>query len=105
MLLSGLKEDQEGVWNLCDEDPDAVEAMLKHIYMNTKIDSFKLASSVIPLAHRYDLQDLKNECELVLLEKVTLESAEQAFYLAKKFDLNLLLIKSCQIIYFETHLD
>uniref|UniRef100_A0A1I7RK23 BTB domain-containing protein n=1 Tax=Bursaphelenchus xylophilus TaxID=6326 RepID=A0A1I7RK23_BURXY len=105
MLLSGLKEDQEGVWNLSNEDPDAVEAMLKHIYMNTKIDSFKLASSVIHLAHRYDLQDLKNECELVLLEKVTLESAEQAFYLAKKFDLNLLLIKSCQIIYFETHLD
>uniref|UniRef100_A0A1I7SBP8 BTB domain-containing protein n=1 Tax=Bursaphelenchus xylophilus TaxID=6326 RepID=A0A1I7SBP8_BURXY len=105
MFLSDFKEAKEGVLNLHDEDPEAVEAMLKHIYMNTKIKDFELARRVVPLAHRYELLALKDECELILLEKVTFKSAIEVLYLANQLDLKLLFIKSSQVLYFESNLN
>uniref|UniRef100_A0A1I7SGE0 BTB domain-containing protein n=4 Tax=Bursaphelenchus xylophilus TaxID=6326 RepID=A0A1I7SGE0_BURXY len=95
MFSSGLKEAEEGVLELHD-DPAAVEAMLKYVYMNSKINDLQLAMNVVPLAYRYDLTDLMNECELAILNGISDESAEQAFDLAGKFDLKLVFAKSCQ---------
>ncbi|CAD5208179.1 unnamed protein product [Bursaphelenchus xylophilus] len=99
MFLSCFKEATDGILQLQD-DPEAVEFVLKYMYMKTRVENFEMAREVVVIAHRYEMNDLVDECELVLFENVCLENARETFLLANDFDLKLLLVKCGGILYY-----
>ncbi|CAD5208664.1 unnamed protein product [Bursaphelenchus xylophilus] len=108
MLLVDMKETTENFMTL-DEDPEVVEAMLKFLYMNTKVKGNELARKVVQLAHRYEISELKEQCELEILETLTVEDAAECWLLASKLKLPRAFLKCNQFLYenfedFDEHL-
>uniref|UniRef100_A0A1I7SK32 BTB domain-containing protein n=1 Tax=Bursaphelenchus xylophilus TaxID=6326 RepID=A0A1I7SK32_BURXY len=105
MLMVCMKEKNEGVMRL-DEDPESVEAMLNFIYMYIRVKGGELAKKVIHLAHRYELDELKDQCEFEIVKHLTAEDAEESLFLASQLKLSLLFLKCNQILYFNfTHFE
>ncbi|CAD5217061.1 unnamed protein product [Bursaphelenchus okinawaensis] len=88
MFESGMKEVLESQL-VMNEDEEAVEAMLLHIYAGKKVEDVKLAVKVIQLAHRYEIELLKIQCELVIVQNLKFDVDElyECMLLAKNLDL------------------
>ncbi|CAD5208068.1 unnamed protein product [Bursaphelenchus xylophilus] len=99
LLKSDMRESNEGVLKL-DDGADAVEAMLKFVYMYTPVKGGELARKVIQLAHRYELEELKDQCELEIIETLTMEDARDSLLLANQLELPLLFTKCNEFLYF-----
>uniref|UniRef100_A0A1I7S180 BTB domain-containing protein n=1 Tax=Bursaphelenchus xylophilus TaxID=6326 RepID=A0A1I7S180_BURXY len=104
MFESKMKEATEGVLELPD-DPEAVEAMLKHISMYKKVEGGQLARKVLQIAHRYELSELKDQCELEIIDKLSAEDVRESFRVADQLELPLLLLKCCEFIYYGSQTD
>ncbi|CAD5208060.1 unnamed protein product [Bursaphelenchus xylophilus] len=98
MFKSDIKVVCEGVLELCD-DPEAVEAMLKYIYMYKKVEGSELAREVVQLAHRYEISKLKDQCELELIDKLTVSDAIDGILTAVELELSLLFSKCNEYLY------
>ncbi|CAD5205853.1 unnamed protein product [Bursaphelenchus okinawaensis] len=89
MFTSGMKEVQKGELIIVD-DVEAVKAMLLFIHQNTEVDNVDLAMKVIRLAHLYEIKLLMIHCELLLLENIDEDRAEECLLLARKLKIDCL---------------
>ncbi|CAD5208661.1 unnamed protein product [Bursaphelenchus xylophilus] len=99
MLMTDMKEKNEGVVRL-DDDAETVEAMLNYISSYKKVKGNKLARKVVKLAHHYEIDDLKDQCEIELLETATMENAKANIMLAGELKLPLLFSTCNELLYF-----
>uniref|UniRef100_A0A1I7SJ52 BTB domain-containing protein n=1 Tax=Bursaphelenchus xylophilus TaxID=6326 RepID=A0A1I7SJ52_BURXY len=100
MFNYDMKETNEGFLELQD-DADAVKAMLRYIYMYKKVKGNKLARKVVHLAHRYEINELKDQCELEMIDRLTKEEARESWRVADTLDLSLLFVKCNEILYYD----
>ncbi|CAD5212556.1 unnamed protein product [Bursaphelenchus okinawaensis] len=100
MFREEAKEVQDGELKLSD-DTDAVRAMLLYIYENKRVDDVELAMEVIQLAHRYEIELLKLQCELFLMENIALDYAEECLTLSRRLNLGHLALKCSEVFFFE----
>ncbi|CAD5208660.1 unnamed protein product [Bursaphelenchus xylophilus] len=92
MFMVNMREKKEGVMKI-DADAETVEAMLEYIYMFKKVKGSELARKVVQLAHCYEIDDLKEQCELEILENLTVNDAEDSLLLAAQLKLPLVFLK------------
>ncbi|CAD5208061.1 unnamed protein product [Bursaphelenchus xylophilus] len=100
MFNSDMKEANEGVLELQD-DAESVRAMLRYIYMHKKVKGNTLARKVVHLAHRYEINELKDQCELEMIDQLTKEGARESLRVADKLELPLLFVKCNEILYYK----
>ena len=74
MFLNDLDESISGKVEIEDLDEDAVEEMLNYIYSGTVKKFEGLADKLLTAADKYDLSELKEECELYLCEKISISN-------------------------------
>ncbi|CAD5205501.1 unnamed protein product [Bursaphelenchus okinawaensis] len=99
MFRCGTKEAKENHLVL-DEDSKAVESILRFIYTRKKVDDVSLAAKVFVLAHRYEIKLLQLQCELFIMENMTIEDVEDCQRVSKKLDLRYLELKCAEILFF-----
>mmetsp|Transcript_14256 Transcript_14256/g.30862 ORF Transcript_14256/g.30862 Transcript_14256/m.30862 type:complete len:643 (-) Transcript_14256:15-1943(-) len=83
MFSSNLVESRENVVEVKEVDPDSLSAFLKFMYTDT-IDHchVSLASDLLVLANRYDVQDLRDMCTEVLANQLTIQNASSILSIA-----------------------
>ncbi|CAD5208662.1 unnamed protein product [Bursaphelenchus xylophilus] len=99
MFTIDMKEKTEGVMRI-DADAESVGAMLEYIYMFRKVKGNELARKVVQLAHCYEIDDLKEQCELEILETLTVNDAEESLLLASQLRLPLVFLKCNEFLFF-----
>ncbi|CAD5214308.1 unnamed protein product [Bursaphelenchus okinawaensis] len=99
MFQSGMKEVQDGTLVLT-EDSEVVRAMLLFMYHNKNVRDVKLAMRVLQLAHRYEIELLRAQCELFLMENIQVDDAEECQLLARSLDLRFLALKCSEVFFF-----
>ncbi|CAD5208064.1 unnamed protein product [Bursaphelenchus xylophilus] len=99
MFVSGMKEVDEGVVQI-DDDPEAVGAMLKFLYLGKRVKGVEMAKNVVQLADRYEMTELKDQCELELLDNLTVAGSQDAFIFASQFQLSHLFLMATALLYY-----
>ncbi|CAD5208066.1 unnamed protein product [Bursaphelenchus xylophilus] len=97
-ILEGSRDGADNVLRL-HEDPAVVEAMLEYICLQKKVKGSELAAKVVQLANRYGIDDLKDQCELELLDNLTFEDAHANLQIAYQEGLSVLYWKCSELIY------
>ncbi|CAD5205503.1 unnamed protein product [Bursaphelenchus okinawaensis] len=74
--------------------------MLQFVNSHKKVESVSLAINVIQLAHLYDIKPLQLQCELLLMENLTMSEVEECERIASMLDLSYLATKCAEIRFF-----
>ncbi|XP_065209115.1 speckle-type POZ protein B-like [Planococcus citri] len=77
-----MLENQKNEVEIKDIQQDIFEEMLYYIYTGTTRNLDELAFELIPVTDKYDLDELKNMCEQVMFNKLSLENAAEILMLA-----------------------
>ncbi|CAD5208258.1 unnamed protein product [Bursaphelenchus xylophilus] len=97
MFEVDMNEKKEGVMKL-DDDPDVVEAMLKYMYMYKKVEGIELARKVVQLAHRYEIDELKDQCELDMIRGLKEKDAEDILMFSWELKLSTLYLHCIDVL-------
>ena len=74
--------------NLTEISPNTVQDMLIYIYTNTVEDLDKKARDLLPVAEKYDLSGLKNQCSIALIQQIKLETAGELVLMADLYNVD-----------------
>nr|CAD2133459.1 unnamed protein product [Meloidogyne enterolobii] len=67
---TGMIESQKGEVTITDASPECVRAMLQFFYSGC-LPSITCAHDVFAIAHKYEVEPLKYECELIISSKIS----------------------------------
>ncbi|KAF7638038.1 BTB domain-containing protein [Meloidogyne graminicola] len=70
---NGMTESQNGEIKISDNSPEAVHAMLKFFYTGVNILKDYVVD-IFAIAHKYELEQLKYECELFMSDSISVEN-------------------------------
>lgn len=91
MLTLDTKEKKEGIIRIEDTNAPSFEAFIKYLYTNEKIDKIEeVASDLVVLADKYDIQCLKKRCEIYLSGTINVDNATSLLIKADKYNCHLL---------------
>ncbi|UYV64800.1 SPOP, partial [Cordylochernes scorpioides] len=82
MFDHGIEENLQNRVDIEDLEPQVVRGMLRYIYTGTAPNLHKLAQGMLIAADKYDLGQLKAECEETLRIGLTVENAAELLMLA-----------------------
>ncbi|XP_065208775.1 speckle-type POZ protein-like [Planococcus citri] len=82
MLRVDMLESKKNHIEITDVDHEPFEEMLYYMYTGKVKNLNKLAFELLPLADKYDLEELKSMCENALLWKLTTDNAARMLILA-----------------------
>jgi len=75
-ITVNMLEGTEGRWDVKDSNPQAVDAMMKHIYTGDIPEEVKLRPlELLQLANQYELEDLEEATRDIILTRLTVENA------------------------------
>ena len=85
MLTSDMKEGTENQVTIDDIAPETVGDMLSFMYTNSVENISQKAASLVPVAEKYELPDLKEACSKVLMSSISLDTATELALLADMY--------------------
>ena len=86
-LTSDMKEGTENQVTIDDIAPETVGDMLSFMYTNSVENISQKATSLVPVAEKYGLTDLKEECSKFLMSSISLDTATELALLADMYTL------------------
>ncbi|XP_047099362.1 speckle-type POZ protein-like A [Schistocerca piceifrons] len=75
MLQQNTKEAQENYVNILGAEPEVVAEALRYMYSGHALALRDMAQGLLVFADRYDLRELKNQCEVELARRLTVDNA------------------------------
>lgn len=99
MFQHDLKEQNTGEIVLTDFRAEVIREMLKFIYTGRTAKVAEWADELLAAADKYDLQDLKRQCEKELCSSLLKENAAHRFHLAEQHSAELLKEKALRFMY------
>ncbi|XP_014237850.1 uncharacterized protein LOC106659688 [Trichogramma pretiosum] len=91
MFSHDMVENKSQSVDMNDISYDAVVEMLRYIYTGSvKTQEFSLTTEVLTAADKYQLDDLKNKCEQILISTLSTENAINVLKVADKYNLSLM---------------
>lgn len=82
MFSHDMEENKNGKVDIIDLDADTVYDMIAYIYSEKVPDLEVKAAGLLSAAEKYDLQELKNMCEVSLCESIAMENVLDLLVLA-----------------------
>ncbi|KAL7303412.1 hypothetical protein TKK_0004596 [Trichogramma kaykai] len=87
MFNHDMLENNSRVVNMTDVNHKVAVEMLQYIYTGSvNIQDFFLAAEVLVAAEKYQLEELKNECEQILISHLSTENAIEALKMADTYN-------------------
>lgn len=83
MFANSMRESNEGVVRLVEEDDSLFREILRFIYQGTVENLEENASELYILSDKYDIPDLSALCEKYLLNQLSVENAMEMFDLSQ----------------------
>ncbi|XP_065209093.1 speckle-type POZ protein-like isoform X2 [Planococcus citri] len=106
MFKSDMRESTTNRVDIEDIEPDTFEEMLRYIYTGKSKNLGTLAFELLPVAEKYDIKDLKIDCEQALFEKLSRENVVKILILADMHNADQLRTQTLQFIkLYGTHCD
>ncbi|XP_049840978.1 speckle-type POZ protein-like A [Schistocerca gregaria] len=75
MLQRNTKEAQENYVNIEGAEPEVVAEALRYMYSGHALALRDMTQGLLAFADRYDLRELKNQCEVELARRLTVDNA------------------------------
>lgn len=93
MFANSMRETNEGVVKISDEDESLFREILRFIYQGTVENLEENASDLFILSDKYDIPELTSFCEKYLLKQLGVDNAMEMFDLSQSISLQGLLAK------------
>jgi len=98
MFNTPMKESTQNSVDIPDFDEDVVKAMLEYIYTGETSDLNEKAGELMQIAEKYDLNGLKEDCELAIAHSLTVDNAAEVLVLSHLHNAENLKIKAIDFI-------
>ena len=99
MFSSGMKEAKTGRIRIDDTDAASFKHLLRFIYCGKLPEDFKeTVDSLLPIADKYGLQDLKDACEVVLKDLLVRDNVIRTLISARLYCCSNLKKECCKIL-------
>ncbi|XP_065209106.1 speckle-type POZ protein-like [Planococcus citri] len=82
MFKNNMQESQTNHITITDMEQETFEEMLRYIYTGKMPNLEEWAFELLPAADKYDLKELKNACERLLLTEISAENVGKVLVLA-----------------------
>lgn len=86
MFLNDMKEQKDNKVEIVDRDVEVFEHFLNYLYGKEVTELEKMVGDMIAIADFYDVPDLKNKCESIMVESLTRNNVVEYVILADKFN-------------------
>ena len=94
MFTHDVRENKSNSVDIIDVDYDILREMLRFIYQGQVENMETVASALFIAADKYNIQDLKDECENYMADNITLENVFEVFELADTYNAKQLKIRA-----------
>ena len=98
MFQNEMIEQQSGVVKVEDISLDTFQELLRYIYTEQIPKLDELAGELLAAAEKYQLDDLKERCELQLASVTTVDNVVNMFFLADLYNADLLMQETLSFI-------